>query len=214
MTKLSLFLATTLATATFGSQTHAATTVEVTRQQGSNASTSFSSTTPITCPDGSAGEVDAFGFISGSELASKQTGTPRTFNDGVTVEIFEYVNSCTGAFTSGSGTIPNGYIPPDKKLRVARMVGSTTFQDFSTGQTVPISVNLKIEGTGPIAATKDNTVSHGSGAYTVTVTHTAGGTREGIVTGTITIDGVELDATFTPTTMSTGTTSTITVTKN
>jgi len=214
MTKLSLFLATVLSTSALATGAHAAVTVDVTKQQGSSASTSFSSSTPITCADGSAGEVDAFGSFRGADSVTKQTGAPRTFTDGVFVEIDEYVNSCTGAFASGIGNISNGYIPPDRSLRAARMIGSTTFQDFNSGQTFPISINLKIEGTGPITASKDNTVSHGSGPMTVTVSHTGTATRNGTVTGTITLDGVELDATFSSTTLFANTQSTITVTKN
>lgn len=214
MTKLSLFLATALATATLAAPAHAAVTVDVTKQQGSSASTSFSSSTPITCADGSAGQVDVFGSLRGADSFTKQTGTPGTFSDGVFVEIDEYVNSCTGAFASGFGNIPNGYIPPDRSLRVARMIGSGTFQDFNSGQTYPISVNLKIEGTGQITTSRNNTVSHGSGPMTVTVTHSGGATRNGAVTGTITLDGVELDATFSGTTLVANTQSTITVTKN
>lgn len=214
MTKLSLFLATALATSAFASFAHAAVTVDVTKQQGSSASTSFSSSTPITCTDGSPGEVDVFGSLRGADSFTKQTGTARSFSDGVFVEIDEYVNSCTGAFASGFGNITNGYIPPERNLRVARMIGSTTFQDFNSGQTFPISINLKIEGTGPITASKDNTVSHGSGPMTVTVSHSASATRNGTVTGTITLDGTELDATFSTTTIFANTQSTITVTKN
>src|SRR6185312_10433901 len=176
MTKLSLFLATALATATLAAPAHAAVTVDATKTQGSSVSTSFSSSTPITCADGSAGQVDVFGSLRGADSFTKQTGTPGTFSDGVFVEIDEYVNSCTGAFASGFGNIPNGYIPPDRSLRVARMIGS--------------------------------------GTMTVTVTHSGGATRNGAVTGTITLDGVELDATFSGTTLVASTQSTITVTKN
>lgn len=215
MTKLSLFLATALATTGFTARAHAApATVDVTKQQGSQAATSFSSSTPITCADGSAGEVDAFGFLSGSDSMTKQTGAGNTFNDGVLVEVDEYVNSCTGAFASGLGNIANGYVPPNKHLNVARLIGSTSFQDFNSGQTFPVSINLKIEGTGPITAGKNNTVSHGSGSMSVTITHSANASRDGIVTGTVTIDGVELDATFSQTTLSSDAKSTITVTKN
>ncbi len=214
MTKLSLFLATALATTGFTTRAHAGATVDVTKQQGSQAATSFSAFTPITCPNGSSGEVDVFGFLSGSESMTKQAGSGRTFSDGVFVEIDEYVNSCTGAFASGFGTIVNGYVPPNKHLDKARIIGSTSFQDFNTGLTYPISVNLRIEGTGPITANKDNTVSHGSGPITVTISHTADSSREGIVTGTMTIDGVELDASFSTSTLTLNSQTTITVTKN
>ncbi len=214
MTKLSLTLAMVLATSALASGAHAATTVDVSKQQGSNVFTSFSSSTPITCTDGTTGEIDVFGSVSGSDSLSKEIGSPRSFSDGVLVEIDEYVNSCTGAFVSGLGNIQNGYVPPDKKLRMARLTGSTTFQDFTTGQTYPVSIDLKVEGTGPITASKDNTVSHGSGPFTVTVMHTASASREGIVTGTISIAGVELNATFSTTTLFASTLSTITVTRN
>ena len=212
--KLSLFLVTALATTTLAARANAKTTVEVDKSQGSNVQTSFTASADITCPDKSAGSVFALGFISGSDSIQKTSGSPRTVSDGVFVEVDEYVNSCTGAFASGTGGIPNGYVPPNKKLMSARLVGSTTFQDFNSGQTFPISMNIMVTGSGPLTASKDNTVSHGSGSITLTVSHTASASREGIVTGTLSIDGIELDASFSTTTMFANTSTTITVEKN
>jgi hypothetical protein len=212
--KLSLFLATALATTTLAARANAKATVDVEKTQGSNVQTSFTGSANITCPDGTDGSVFALGFISGSESMQKTTGSPRTFTDGVFVEVDEYVNSCTGAFASGFGGIANGYVPPNKRLTSARLVGSTTFQDLNSGQTFPVKMNIMITGTGPLTATKDNTVSHGSGPITLTVSHTGSASREGIVTGTLSIDGVELDATFSTTTMFANTMTTITVEKN
>ena len=213
-TKLSLFLVTALATTALTARANATTTVDVAKGQGSNVSTSFSATADITCPDGSAGNVFAIGFLTGSESIQKNTGSPRTMSDGVFVEVDEYFNSCTNVFASGTGGIPNGFVPPNKNLISARLVGSTTFQDFGSGLTIPVSMNLMISGSGPLTASKDNTVSHGSGPITVTVSHSASSSREGTVTGTLSIGGVELDATFSGTSMFSSSSTTITIEKN
>ncbi|HVT06632.1 MAG TPA: hypothetical protein VHO67_04205 [Polyangia bacterium] len=212
--KLSLFLVTALATTALTARANAKTTVDLEKGQGANVGTSFNATADITCPDGSAGNVFALGFISGSESIQKGTGSPRTMTDGVFVEVDEYFNSCTNVFASGTGGIPNGFLPPNKNLISARLIGSTSFQDFNSGLTIPVSMNLKISGSGPLTASKDNTVSHGSGPFTVTVSHTASSSREGTVTGTLSIGGVELDATFSGTTMFSNSFTTITVEKN
>ena len=75
-------------------------------------------------------------------------------------------------------------------------------------------MDLTIRGTGQLEASKENTVSHGAGAITLTVSHTASSSREGTVTGTLSIDGVELDTTYSPASMFTQSETTITVQKN
>ncbi|MFL5307619.1 MAG: hypothetical protein ACJ8F1_20535 [Polyangia bacterium] len=211
--KLNLFLATALATTTLAARANAKTTVEVDRTQGSNVGTSFQGSAEIKCADNSDGSVFAFGFLSGSESITKTSGSPRTVTDGVFVEVDEYFNSCTNTFASGFGGFANGFVPPNKNLISARLVGSTSFQDFGSGETIPVSIDLKIRGTGPLTASKENTVSHGNGVMTVTVTHSASSSREGTVTGTLSIGGVELDATFSTTTLSSNGQTTITVEK-
>jgi hypothetical protein len=213
-TKLSVFLVSALAVPMFAGRANAAATVDVEKSQGANVSTSFSSTTSITCADGSDGSVFALGFISGSESLTRETGSPRTFTDGIFIEVDEYVNSCTGAFASGFGGISNGFLPPGPRLNFSKLKGSTTFQDFNSGLTYPISIDLKVEGEGPVSVTKDHTVSHGSGSIVLTVSRSASATRAGGVTGTISIDGVELNASFSFTNLSSNTSSTITVQKN
>ena len=57
-------------------------------------------------------------------------------------------------------------------------------------------------------------MTHGAGAITLTVSHTASSSREGTVTGTLSINGVELDTTYSPASMFTQSETTITVQKN
>lgn len=212
--KLSLFLATALASTTLTARAHAATTVDVEQGQGSNAFTSFSGSANVTCADGTQNSVFAAGSISGSDRIQHDSGSPRTMTDGVFVEVDEYFDGCTSLFTGGTGGIANGYRPPNKNLTSARLTGSTSFQDFDSGQTIPISIDLKISGTGPLTASKDNTVTHGSGPTTVTVSHSASESRAGTVTGTLSIGGVELDATFSDTSMAANSQTTITIERN
>jgi len=213
-TNLSVFLIAALAVPAFAGRANAAATVDVEKFRGANVSTSFQSTTPITCANGSDGSVFVLGSVSASESMSRETGSPRTFTDGIFVEVDEYVNSCTGAFAAGFGGISNGFLPPGPRLNFAKLKGSTTFQDFNTGLTYPFSIDLQVEGQGPITVVRDSTVSHGTGPISVTITRSAAATRAGGVTGTISVDGIELNATFSLTTLSSNTSSTITVQKN
>jgi len=212
-TKLTLFLATALATTTLAARANAATTVDVEKTQGSNVQFFFSGSANITCSDGTDGSVFALGFINGTDSMQKAKGSGPVINDGVLVEVDEYFNSCTGVFLSGSGTIPNGYHRPNKNLSSARLKGSTTVQDFGGGGSAPVTVDLTVRGTGPVVASKDNTVSNTNGRITVTVSHTASSSGQGTVTGTLSNGGVALDTTFDTSSMFTSTATTITVVK-
>ena len=191
--KLSLFLASALATTSLAARANAA-TVDIERSQGANVGTQFSGSAEITCADGSKGSVFAYGGFSGNESTQKSSGSPGTVNDGVFVEIDGYNNSCTDLTVSGFGGLANGFVPPNKNLTSARLVGTTTVQDFGGGQSVSVSFDLKIKGTGPLTASKENSVSHDSGAMTVTISHSGFSSRDGTVTGTLSVGGVKLDA--------------------
>jgi hypothetical protein len=207
------FAATTLI-----AQDARAATVDKESFKGSQVATSFSSTTTIGCADGSAGSVSASGFLSGSDSVTKETGTPKTTSNGIFVEIDTYANTCTGASLSfGDGGIANGYAPPNKKLASAGLEGVATVQDFSTGLSITVDLALVIEGTGPITTSKAHsrtkTVQSPGGPVTITITNSASSSRDGVVSGTITIDGVALDADFTSTTLSSNANTEITITK-
>jgi hypothetical protein len=79
-------------------------------------------------------------------------------------------------------------------------------------------VDLVIEGTGPVTATaahsKTKTVQGKHGPVTITITTSANSTRAGLVSGSLTIDGVELDATYSSTTLSSNGSTEITIDKN
>jgi len=215
--KTALVLATALATTGLGYSAHAA-TVDKQKFKGSQAATSFSANNALTCADGSAGTVFASGFLSGSDSVSKETGTPKTVSNGIFVEVDIYSNTCTGVnFNFGDGSIANGYTPPNKKLNSAGLEGSTTVQDFDTGKTIPVVLDLVIEGTGPLTAekahSKTRTVQGKHGPVTITITTSADSSRAGIVSGTLSVDGVELDATFSPTTLSSNGNTEITINK-
>lgn len=141
--KLSLFLATALATTSLAARANAATTVDIERSQGANVGTQFSGSADIKCADGSKGTVFAYGGFSGNESTQKSSGSPGTVNDGVFVELDGYNDSCTGLTVSGFGGVANAFVPPNKNLTSARLVGTTSVQDFGGGQSVSVSFDLK-----------------------------------------------------------------------
>ncbi|HEY4012980.1 MAG TPA: hypothetical protein VGM06_06565 [Polyangiaceae bacterium] len=205
------------ATSLVAQDAHAA-TIDKESFKGSQISTTFASTTAITCADGSAGSVSASGFLSGSDSVTKETGTPKTTSNGIFVEIDTYSNSCTGASLSfGDGGIADGYAPPNKKLASGGLEGVASVQDFSTGLSISVDVALVIEGTGPITSEKSHsrtkTVQSPGGPVTITITRSASSSRDGVVSGTITVDGVALDAQFSSTTLSSNASTEITITK-
>ena len=216
--KTALLLVTTLTTTGLAYSAQAK-TVDKQKFKGSQAATSFSANNALTCADGTTGTVFSSGFLSGSDSISKETGTPKTVTNGIFVEVDIYSNTCTGVnFNFGDGSIANGYTPPNKKLNSAGLEGSTTVQDFDTGNTIPVVLDLVIEGTGPLTATKAHsktrTVEGKNGPVTITTTTSANSNRDGVVSGTLSIDGTELDATFSPTTLSSNGSTEITIEKN
>jgi hypothetical protein len=205
--------------ATLLSQDARAATVEKDSFKGSQAATFFTSTTAIACAGGGTGTVSASGFLSGSESISKQTGSPKTVSNGVFVEIDSYANSCTGASLSfGDGGITSGFAPPNKKLASAGLEGVASVQDFSTGLSISVDLDLVIVGTGPITTEKSHsrtkTVESPGGPITITISRSSSSNRAGVVSGTITIDGVALDADFSSTTLSSNASTDITIEKN
>jgi hypothetical protein len=214
--RTAVVLASALAVTSVAGAARAA-TVEKQKMTGSHAATSFSSEASIKCGDGSDGSIFASGFLMASETVTKETGTPTVVSNGIFVEVDSYSNSCTNVFTSGTGGIANGFTPPNKGLNSAGLEGSTSFQDLNTGALIPISIDVVIVGTGPISAskssTKTKTIMGKCGPVTITITRQAEANRSGIASGTITIDGVALDSTFSVTTLEASSNVDITITK-
>ena len=187
--------------------------VEKSKQVGKQAATSFSGTATITCPDGSTGSVSAFGFLSGSEQINKQTGTPKTETNGVFVEVDFYSNDCTNTFLSGFGGITDGFTPPNKRLNSAGLEGTAFVQDFGSGVQIAVAIDVVIEGTGPLTASKSTTKTKTLHPVTITINKSANANRAGVASGTIAIDGVALDTTYSNTTLSDNATLDITIEK-
>ena len=133
---------------TLAARANAATTVDVEKGQGSNVSTQFSGSADYKCPDGSDGNIFAVGFLTGIDTVQKAKGGGPVVNDAVLVDVFEYFDSCSGIFTSGSGQVVNGFHRPNKNLTSARFSGTGAFQSFDIPNTIPISIDLTIRGTG------------------------------------------------------------------
>jgi hypothetical protein len=167
---------------------------------GSQVIAGFFGSGSLTCPDGTPGFVSAFGSLTGALQITKSPGTPSSMSNGVFVEVDSFFNTCTGQGLSGSGGIPGGFTPPDKKLTSSAMSGSTLVQDFGSGLQIPVSVNVSVVGTGNLSQSKDNsqskTVGSTGGPLSINHSHFANSNRSGTATGTITIDGTPIDAEF------------------
>jgi hypothetical protein len=180
---------------------HAKVTVDRARFVGKQASVSFSAEEDIKCANGSVGHVSAAGFLAGSDQMTRGTGTPKTVSNGVFVEIDTYKNSCTGvAFSFLTGGIAGGFTPPSFRLNSAALDGSTTVQDFDTGQTYPVSADVVFEGFGPLSVSRDSSktknVDSAGHVVSVTFVRSVATSRAADASGTVTIAGVTLSPVF------------------
>ncbi len=172
--------------------------LERTKFKGSQASTSFSSVTPITCEDGSENQLFVDGFISGAEQIAKAKGSPKTAFNGSFISVSTF-NGCTGESRFLSGGTTGGFDTPNRRLNRAGVEGSTLLQDFNDGAQFAFEMDLEFEGIGELSAGKshDRTVQVlPDGTRVVTISQSANANREAAVTGTITLDGVELAPQF------------------
>jgi hypothetical protein len=218
-TKLTLTLATVLVTAGIASVAQAKATVEKEKFKGSQAFTLFQVNETLTCADGSSGSVFASGSFSGSDSMTNETGTPKTTSNGIFLEIDIYSNTCTGVnFSFATGGISGGYTPPTKSLSSAELAGTGSVQDFDTGATFPVSLDLVFEGTGPLTSSKSHsktrTVQTPDGPITIEEDTSANSNRAADVSGTLSINGQDLDATFSTTTLISNANRDLTITKN
>lgn len=204
--KLKLLTLATM-TALAGSATARAATVDRFTFKGTQVFTEFSGSNTITCADGTSGDVFVSGFISGAEQMFR-SGNDGFTSNGVNVTVFSYANSCTGtSFGFAEGVIPNGLTPPNPALLSATLRGSgALLLDFGAGGSVPFSLNVSVQGTGPISAGRDTSVTRvvdgPGGPTTIVISHSANANRSGTATGTITIEGFTIPLTFTTTTLS------------
>jgi hypothetical protein len=219
MTKICLVTCVLLSatTLTLTETAHAA-VVEKTKFKGSQVATQFSATATIHCAAGGTATAAATGFLSGSASISKMTGSTKMLNNGIFVEIDSYSNGCTGAGIGfADGGIANGLTPPTKKLVSAALDGTALVQDFGSGAQVSVTLNIDVNGTGPLTSESSSshtrTVPAPGGPITITITHSANSSREGVATGTVTVDGVVFHPTFSSTTMSFSKNSEITIEK-
>jgi hypothetical protein len=194
-----------------------AATVDKQKLTGASVGTSFSAEAAITCSDGTQGSVFATGFLMGSQSIVKETGA-KTFNNGIYVEIDSYSDSCTGTTLGfASGGISDAFTPPNTNLDSSRFTGTTSVQDFGSGASVVVALNIAITGTGVISTsagkTKTKTVQDSNGPATISINRSAFSSRDGTASGTITIDGVVLRPTFSVTSLFRSSSATITITK-
>lgn len=214
-TNFSLLLVSALLVGSAGGRAYGAVVVDSQAFKGSQAATNFSGSVTISCgKNKGSGTVSAFGFISGSQQITKATGTPTTVNNGVFLEV-SYTNTCTGASLSfADGGITNGFTPPNAHLNSAQVLGTATVQDFSTGASGTVVLDVVFEGTGAITTSKSTTTTKTKGPLTITITSQGSSSRAAVASGTIKVNGVDIDATFDSTSMSSNANATVTITKN
>jgi len=185
---------------------------QINQFRGTNVGTFVNFGPTAICADGSVGSVSGFGFVFASNSVSHQPGGPPTTSDGVSIDIFDYFNSCTGDFIGfGIAGISGGYRGPNPALISAGISGSTFVQDLDTGASLPISLNLVFTGQGPVSTSKGTTVTHDIPGFSVIVQRGAFTSRNAGVTGTITINGLVPDASFSSSTLAGNSSATVTV---
>ncbi len=207
------FIAAAIASTGFAATAHAQQgAARVSQFKGSNVGTFVVFGPTVICADGSVGSVNGFAFISASDSTSHQPGGPPTSSSGAFIEIFDYFDSCTGTFIGdGLAGLSGGYQGPNPALKSASLAGSTFVQDLDTGASFPMRLDLVFTGEGPVTAEKGTTVTHDAGEFKVSVFRQSSKSRAAGVTGTITINGVEPDASFSSTSMAINSTGTVTV---
>jgi hypothetical protein len=185
---------------------------------GSQAAVGFFGSTSVTCPDGAMGVVFAFGSLTGAQQIIASSGLPDIRSNGVFVEVDGYSNTCTGASLGFSeGGITGGFTPPDRHLTSAAIVCTTTIQDFGSGAVVSFSADVDVLGSGTTSTTKSNSHSKVVGSKTgplqISMTHAQSSSRTADATGTILIEGVDINAQFFFAAMSSGDTASMSVAK-
>jgi hypothetical protein len=214
-TKLSLLLVSALLVGSAGGRAYGAVVVEKQSFKGSRADTFFSGSATIACAGGGFGTLSMFGMLTGAQTITKTTGSPKTVTNGASIEIDNYSNTCTGVtFGFVFGGFANGFTPPNAHLNSAQLLGTGSVQDFDSGATIQVAVDVVWEGTGPISAEKSHTVTKTKGPFTITIARQANANRAADASGTIQVDGVDINATFNTSTLSNNANGTLTVTKN
>jgi hypothetical protein len=207
-----MFLAAAIASMGLASNARAQGAAQVNSFKGTNVGTFVTFGPTAICADGSVGSVNGFGFIMASDSVSHQPGGPPSSSSGVSIDIFDYFNSCTGDFIGfGIAGFAGGYRAPNPALISAGISGSTFVQDLDTGLSFPMSLNLVFSGEGSISSSKGTTVNHDVPGFSVIVQRGAFSSRSAGVTGTITIDGLEPDASFSSSTLASNSSATVTV---
>lgn len=150
----------------------------------------------VECADGTIGSAFGFGFLEGSDSISHTPGSPKSSSNGGDILIFDYSDSCGNFIGFGEGFFQGGFTPPNAALTSAAMNFSGFVQDFDTGNSYPMTVNLVYTADGPLSSDHGATVERDFQGATVIVTHGASSNRDAGVTGTITINGATPEASY------------------
>jgi hypothetical protein len=201
MIKMSLLLAATLVTPALVAHARAQSAAQVTSFKNTQASSFIVFGPSVVCPDGSVGTASGFGFISGSDSISHDPGSPKSFGNGGDLSVFDYSDSCGNTVGFGDAFISGGYTPPDKQLDSAAISANTTIQDFDFFHEYLVTVNLVFTAQGPLSTDHGTSVTHDVSGVRVWVIHGSSSNRSAGVTGTITINGAEPEATYSSTTI-------------
>lgn len=99
-------------------------------------------------------------------------------------------NFCTGASSSGGGSSQNFTFTSSKQLDTAKLNGTFTVNDYNTGDTKEIAVDLTWTGTGDIS--RGNSHSRYQGAGYSSNYRSVGSYRQADVSGSVTLNGTNL----------------------
>jgi hypothetical protein len=110
---------------------------------------------------------------------------------GADLSYYNY-NYCTETYSSGYGSSPNANFTIDNQLDSATLNGTFTVYDYSSGTNKTASVALTWTGTGFASSGKSNYTYQTP--TSITRYRSNGSYRDAQVTGSVTIDGINLIA--------------------
>ena len=157
--------------------------------KGKAAVVEFLKSTPETCADGSAGSADLFVSANGEEsfLTSRQSG--KTLINALSV-IVVVSDSCTGATSIATGQVSGGFNAITS--RRATLTATVPLTDISTGAPAgTLSAALTLQGGSIVGFTNEHDkIVFPDGTFRTDQIKST--TRPATVTGSLTVNGVQL----------------------
>jgi hypothetical protein len=165
--------------------------------KGTFAFANFSLDTPETCADGSAGDVNTFVNVSGSDSRTSSRLFPSESLDSVSVSVTT-TDGCTGLSALTFGQVSGGFAP--STTRLATLNATVPLLDDLGNSAGTATVALTLKRTLITSVFNDHTkeVELDTGTGTLTIQeHESGKSAEATATGSLVVNGAQFIGGFT-----------------